>query len=166
MRPRVTDGCVRSNRSSKPTSIAKMASEKPDTAPLAKSTMINMQPDKPDPPFIRKPPTIIKPPSNPPLQLGRYKKDEGGPTWETFDEPEFDNLYDPLKSAGEAEKDLQELLQSSMNDTNLTVDMNDAIVEGFAEDIRLLPHQIVGRLWMRERESGKKRGGILADDMG
>jgi SNF2 family DNA or RNA helicase len=46
------------------------------------------------------------------------------------------------------------------------IDMSKAIVEGFREGIRLLPHQVVGRDWMAERESGKKYGGILADDMG
>jgi SNF2 family DNA or RNA helicase len=46
------------------------------------------------------------------------------------------------------------------------IDMSQAVVEGFREGIRLLPHQVVGRAWMTERESGKKSGGILADDMG
>jgi len=46
------------------------------------------------------------------------------------------------------------------------VDMSQTIVEGFSEGIRLLPHQVAGRVWMSQRESGKKCGGILADDMG
>lgn len=86
--------------------------------------------------------------------------------WETFDEPDEANLYDPVKSAADAEKDLHDLLASSMNDSSVAVNMEDAVVKGFAEDIKLLPHQIVGRIWMKEREQGKKRGGILADDMG
>lgn len=44
--------------------------------------------------------------------------------------------------------------------------MSRAVIEGFREGIRLLPHQVVGRDWMTERESSKNRGGILADDMG
>ena len=57
---------------------------------------------------------------------------------------------------------------NSMNqDVVDSIDLEeDAIVPGFREGIRLLPHQIVGRAWMKDRETGKKAGGILADDMG
>lgn len=41
----------------------------------------------------------------------------------------------------------------------------DSIVPGFAEGIQLRPWQVQGRHWMLERESGNKRGGILADDV-
>lgn len=30
----------------------------------------------------------------------------------------------------------------------------------------LLPHQVQGVHWLRDREKGKKRGGLLCDDMG
>lgn len=47
-------------------------------------------------------------------------------------------------------------------------DNNDdgEFVRGFREDIVLLPHQVVARSWMRERETGNNFGGILADEMG
>lgn len=68
-----------------------------------------------------------------------------------------------------AEKALRELMSGGMNDdTETEIDMKDAIVKGFKDDIRLLPHQILGRSWMRDREdvTKKRSGGILADDMG
>ena len=80
--------------------------------------------------------------------------------------------YEPLKTTVEAEKELQDLLQQSFDGredgegVRDEVDMSQAVVEGFSEGIRLLPHQVAGRIWMSQRESGKKCGGILADDMG
>jgi len=91
-------------------------------------------------------------------------------------EETFNGLYqspfEPQKTAAEAEKDLQDLLQQSFDgkedveSTHQEIDMSQAVVEGFREGIRLLSHQVTGRTWMTERESGKKTGGILADDMG
>ncbi|KAG9313720.1 hypothetical protein JVU11DRAFT_6070 [Chiua virens] len=89
------------------------------------------------------------------------------PTWETFDEPGERNLHDPLMSASEAEKALHALVEDTVNSAEETeIDMREAIVPGFADGVVLLPHQVVGRKWMREREIGKKTGGVLADDMG
>ncbi|KIJ59865.1 hypothetical protein HYDPIDRAFT_117943 [Hydnomerulius pinastri MD-312] len=91
------------------------------------------------------------------------------PTWETFEEPDERDLYDPRMSAAEAEKALRALVEDTMNskdDVETEIDMNEAIVDGFADGIILLPHQVLGRDWMRDRETGKKTGGILADDMG
>jgi SNF2-related domain len=84
----------------------------------------------------------------------------------------YETTYEPRKTVVEAEKDLQDLLQQSFDgkgedeSARNEVDMSQAVVDGFCEGIRLLPHQVAGRVWMTERESGKKLGGILADDMG
>ncbi|KAG8934213.1 hypothetical protein FRC02_010383 [Tulasnella sp. 418] len=74
--------------------------------------------------------------------------------------------YDPneYKSSEEAQKELLDLVHGAMG-ADLDVDPEMAFVEGFAKGIKLLPHQIQGRTWMTERESGKKWGGILGDDV-
>ncbi|EJU01509.1 hypothetical protein DACRYDRAFT_53063 [Dacryopinax primogenitus] len=68
----------------------------------------------------------------------------------------------------EAQKALQDLFQSSVGDAEIDgIDMErDAHVEGFRDTIKLMPHQVKGRMWMKSREEGKAKGGILADDMG
>ena len=84
-----------------------------------------------------------------------------------FDAAHQTNLYDPRMSTAETEKALRALVEDSVNhDDDVEIDMDEAIVEGFRDGITLLPHQVLGRAWMRERESDKKTGGILADDMG
>ena len=104
-------------------------------------------------------------PSNRDIEL--VKRPETNPTWETFNIQEEANLYDPRTSAAEAEKALRQLVEDSHNDNgNDEVDMDQAIVDGFRDGVTLLPHQVLGRIWMKERETGKKMGGILADDMG
>jgi len=84
--------------------------------------------------------------------------------------PDFQNDNTSLSPA-EAEKALRELMSGGMNqelDSNIDIDMSQEIVDGFKEGIKLLPHQILGRAWMRDREdvTRKRTGGILADDMG
>ena len=80
----------------------------------------------------------------------------------------YETPWEPRKTVAESEKDLQDLLQQSFDgredgeSSRDEIDMSQAVVEGFRERIRLLPHQITGRIWMTERESGKKFGGILA----
>jgi len=114
-----------------------------------------------------KPASSIKVPHNPPPKFPTPpSKSSGGALWETFDEPDTQNLYDPRVSAADAERHMQDLVQQSLNDTNEDIDMTMAKVKGFQDNFELLPHQIVGRSWMKDRETGKKFGGILADDMG
>ncbi|EIW53650.1 uncharacterized protein TRAVEDRAFT_133687 [Trametes versicolor FP-101664 SS1] len=66
----------------------------------------------------------------------------------------------------ETAKALQDFVHEGYNDGDVDFDPEDTIVEGFRDDVRLLPHQIKSRAFMAERETGKKNGGILADDMG
>lgn len=84
--------------------------------------------------------------------------------------PDFHNDNTVLSPA-EAEKALRDLMSGTMNqdlDSDIDIDMSQEIVDGFKEGIKLLPHQIIGRAWMKDREdlSKKRTGGILADDMG
>ncbi|KAH9941545.1 SNF2 family N-terminal domain-containing protein [Amylocystis lapponica] len=69
-------------------------------------------------------------------------------------------------SHDEAEKALRDLVSDVYAHGDVEVSMDDALVDGFRDGFKLLPHQVVGRHWMADRESGKKLGGILADDMG
>lgn len=111
-------------------------------------------------PTFQKPAVPVAPPTQP-----------QGATWGAFNAINEQNLHDPRKTAAEAEKDLKELFTQSFDgrdegEGEIEIDMADAVVEGFQDDVRLLPHQILGRKWMEERESNKRFGGILADDMG
>lgn len=90
------------------------------------------------------------------------------PDGEVIAVPEFqdDNLY---ISPADAEKALRDLMSGGMNqDVEAEVNMEEAVVKGFKEGIVLLPHQVLGRNWMKDREdtTKKRSGGILADDMG
>lgn len=85
---------------------------------------------------------------------------------EVIDTSQADQIAEGFMSQSEAQKALQDLVADAYAHEEEEIDQKDAIVEGFAEGIKLLPHQILGRKWMAEREVGKKTGGILADDMG
>ncbi|KZT01342.1 uncharacterized protein LAESUDRAFT_739218 [Laetiporus sulphureus 93-53] len=70
-----------------------------------------------------------------------------------------------MLTTAEAERALRELVTGAYTH-EIEVSLEDATVEGFRPNVKLLPHQISGRSWMAGRELGKKMGGILADDMG
>ncbi|KAH7882890.1 SNF2 family N-terminal domain-containing protein [Phlebopus sp. FC_14] len=136
----------------------------PDVPPLPKSNILATldRAMPPAPPQRTVVPAPIEIPTNQQRPVAPLN-----PTWETFDEPDERNLYDPRMSAADAEKALRALVEDTVNSKDdVEIDMNEAIVDGFADGIVLLPHQVLGRNWMRERETGKKSGGILADDMG
>jgi hypothetical protein len=73
----------------------------------------------------------------------------------------------PLKNAEEVQSEWTEIIQSLKNDASEfgPIDEKDQYVLGFADGIRLKHWQVQGRFWMKDREEGKKRGGILADDV-
>jgi len=64
----------------------------------------------------------------------------------------------------QSEDALRELVEGMYEGDMDGVDTDAAMPEGLS--CKLLPHQVVGVNWMKSREEGKKRGGILADDMG
>ncbi|KAK2460825.1 hypothetical protein APHAL10511_007295 [Amanita phalloides] len=105
------------------------------------------------------PPTEIRVPSN--MNLPPPTR----PPMQDFSVPEMEPVTN--MTADEADKALKELIAGSVNEgIEAEINPDDLVVSGFREDFRLLPHQALGRVWMRERETGKKAGGILADDMG
>ncbi|EGU11306.1 DNA repair protein rad5 [Rhodotorula toruloides ATCC 204091] len=65
-------------------------------------------------------------------------------------------------SPKDQESALKELVSSTIDMDN--VDTSSGPPAGLK--CTLLPHQVQGLHWLKDRESGKKRGGILADDMG
>jgi hypothetical protein len=70
------------------------------------------------------------------------------------------------KSATQIEDDVKDLFKGTAVNHEVEIKEGGDIVDKFTDDFRLLRHQIQARVWMKERESGNSRGGILADDMG
>lgn len=122
-----------------------------------------MIPGNPVRPSSSNPPVPIRIPSNRDLpQPAPYIQRDNS----HFNLDVADAIPDPYVSQAEAQKALQDLVSDAYNEVDQPVSIEDAIVEGFNEGVKLLPHQVLGRKWMADRETGKKNGGILADDMG
>ena len=66
---------------------------------------------------------------------------------------------------GDAEAHMRELLSGAVGsgEHDEAFEDGDDVVEGFAKGMRLMPHQVRGTKWMKQRETGRKYGGILAD---
>ncbi|KAJ7766803.1 SNF2 family DNA-dependent ATPase [Mycena metata] len=116
-------------------------------------------------------PTMRMPVPEPFVHKPQYQAPQQDDGDEDITVPDFapDPAGGDMLSPAQAESALRDLMASDSNaDQTTEIDPEDAIVEGFHEDIRLMPHQILGRMWMRDREdvTKKRAGGILADDMG
>lgn len=70
------------------------------------------------------------------------------------------------KTATQIEDDVKELFKGTIVNHEIERNEGDDILPQFISDFKLLPHQVQARKWMKERESGRSHGGILADDMG
>ncbi|KAH9915737.1 P-loop containing nucleoside triphosphate hydrolase protein [Fomitopsis serialis] len=83
-----------------------------------------------------------------------------------FDMQVADNLYDVPMTAADTEKAIQDLVSGAFGETEVDASVEDLKVPGLDPKFTLLLHQVAGRKWMADRETGKANGGILADDMG
>lgn len=119
-----------------------------------------------------KPNPALNIPAHKPLSAPKLNKTntqpEDDPDAERFDLnaiPLHASDYERVSSA-EADAHMRELLSGAVGDGE-TEDQGfkdgEDTIEGFANGIRLMPHQVRGVNWMRQRESGRKYGGILAD---
>lgn len=67
---------------------------------------------------------------------------------------------------GDPEEQMRDLLAGAVGEGEDEEEKDDEgadTIDGFADGMRLMPHQVRGVRWMRERETGRKYGGILAD---
>ncbi|CAO1638861.1 unnamed protein product [Sympodiomycopsis kandeliae] len=77
------------------------------------------------------------------------------------DAPDF--VFAATQTPEEREKALTKMIEQAVH-LDDDYKPEDAIVDGLG--VKLMPHQIQGYRWMRQREAGECKGGILADDMG
>ena len=124
-----------------------------------------------------------RPPAGPPtsipaynIAMGSSSKGAAGPGADQRKEDdgeEFSNALNNVKndpddhlrvSADQAEADMRELLSGAIGDgEDDQGEEGSNMVDGFAEGMSLMPHQVRGVAWMGKRETGRSRGGILAD---
>lgn len=76
-----------------------------------------------------------------------------------------DSALGPTVDAATRDKQIRDMFSNMVNVTEIS---NDARTTAKIPGLKcmLLPHQVQGVAWMREREKGLSKGGILADDMG
>ena len=114
-------------------------------------------------------PTYVLPAPQPNLQQHGAPSSDNDPALELLHIPEInDPAVNVNMTSAQADRELRDLMNGGISTDAGPIDMADARVKGLRDDILLLPHQVIGRAWMRERENTAERrhGGILADDMG
>ncbi|PWN33612.1 uncharacterized protein FA14DRAFT_161375 [Meira miltonrushii] len=109
-----------------------------------------------------------------PYSNGGYRPNHSSQNGNAFIVNDDDVDDDPLPStfggstmtAEERDQQLQDMLNSMVLPPELgDIDLEKASnVKGLS--CKLMPHQVAGYLWLKGREGGKHKGGILADDMG
>jgi hypothetical protein len=124
-----------------------------------------------------------RPPAGPPTSIPAYGVATGSSSYggagpvvaqrKEDDGEEFTNALNNIKndpddhlrvSADQAEADMRELLSGAIGDgEDDQGEQGSNLVDGFAEGMSLMPHQVRGVAWMGKRETGRSRGGILAD---
>ncbi|KAH8101775.1 SNF2 family N-terminal domain-containing protein [Cristinia sonorae] len=133
--------------------------------PQQTNTRPNAGPSRPMPLPATKPTVVLAPAKIPPYLNPLPRPAASNEEW--FDLRRHDMDADPILTPAEAQKALQDLVaEVNEGEEHHEYTEEDTKVDGFRDEITLLPHQVQGRKWMAERESGKKFGGILADDMG
>ena len=146
----------------------------PPARPLSQSTANNHS--TPYVSYIKPAKAFPTPASN------KFNRAEGWPAWiqpkpqakeaTNTDQEAFDldsvklTADDWTKHEGDPEAHMRELLSAAVGEEDEEIKDGEDRVEGFADAVRLMPHQIRGVKWMRGRESGRKFGGILADVSG
>ena len=88
-------------------------------------------------------PTKLSTPVTIPISIRHRQTRPAEPEHETFDIPETSPYeYAIRKTAAEADKDLKELFEGAIDDGVDQVDMDEAIVDGFKDEIVLKRHQV------------------------
>ena len=126
-----------------------------------------MPQSKPTQPVATTKPTALAAPQKltPKPVVIENDNDEEGVNVEADVNPQDEYEYSG-KSTTQVEDDVKELFKGTAVNHEVEIKEGSDVVPRFTEDFRLLRHQVQAREWMKEREAGGSRGGILADDMG
>ncbi len=106
----------------------------------------------------------LNPTSTLPIPTSKPGAEEGENFTDALNAVKFTSDDYQRLSVVDANKDMLELLSGAIGDgEHDDVKDGDDQVDGFANGVKLMPHQVRGTKWMKARETGRKNGGILAD---